>query len=122
MQKMVLDEVYELLRQIGAVASESEFSTEWLVRSECYMRTLRFKHANPSVGTLAICASRLQHYASCVRFSISPYTNALRPRYSSAFSCSSGWVLFICNAVDFRLRFSSKQTRPCVVMSLRVDL
>jgi hypothetical protein len=35
-------------------------------RSECYMRTLRFKQANPSVGTLAICASKLQHYASCM--------------------------------------------------------
>ena len=28
------------------------------------MCTLRFKQANPSVGTLAICASKLQHYAS----------------------------------------------------------
>jgi hypothetical protein len=51
---------------IGAVASESEFSTDWLSRSECYMRTLRFKHGNPSAGTLAICASRLQHYAHCM--------------------------------------------------------
>ena len=31
-----------------------------------YMRTLRFKQANPIVGTLAICTSKLQHYASCV--------------------------------------------------------
>ena len=61
---MVLNEVFELLQQIGAVSSESEFSTDWLARSECYMRTLRFKQANPSVGTLAICASKLQHYAS----------------------------------------------------------
>ena len=30
------------------------------------MSTLRFKQANPSVGALAICASRLQHYASCM--------------------------------------------------------
>jgi hypothetical protein len=51
---------------IGAVDNESEFSTDWLARSECYMRTLRFKQANPSVGTLAICASKLQYYASCM--------------------------------------------------------
>jgi len=30
------------------------------------MRTLRFKQANPSIGTLAICASKLQYYASCM--------------------------------------------------------
>ena len=48
MQKMVLNEVFELLQQIGAVSSESEFSTDWLARSECRMRTLRFKQANYS--------------------------------------------------------------------------
>ena len=66
MQKTVLDEVYDLLKNIGAVDNESEFSTIWLARSECYMRTLRFKQANPSVGTLAICASKLQHYGRCM--------------------------------------------------------
>ena len=66
MQKTVLDEVYDLLKRIGAVDNESEFSTDWLARSECYMRTLRFKQANPSVGTLAICASKLQHYGRCM--------------------------------------------------------
>ena len=66
MQKMVLNDVFGLLLQIGAVSSESEFSRDWLARSECYMRTLRFKQENPSVGTLAICASKLQHYGSCM--------------------------------------------------------
>jgi hypothetical protein len=66
MQKMVLNDVFGLLQQIGAVSSESEFSKDWLARSECYMRTLRFKQANPSVGTLAICASKLQHYGRCM--------------------------------------------------------
>ena len=66
MQKTVLNDVFELLQQIGAVSSESEFSRDWLARSECYVRTLRFKQATPSVGTLAICASKLQHYASCM--------------------------------------------------------
>ena len=66
MQKTVLDEVYDLLKNIGVVDNESEFSRDWLARSECYMRTLRFKQANPSVGTLAICASKLQHYGRCM--------------------------------------------------------
>ena len=66
MQKTILNDVFELLQHIGAVSSESEFSKDWLARSECYMRTLRFKQANPSVGTLAICASKLQHYANCM--------------------------------------------------------
>ena len=66
MQKTVLNEVFELLQQIGAVSSESEFSKDWLCRSECYIRTLRFKRVKPSVGTLAICASKLQHYGRCM--------------------------------------------------------
>ena len=66
MHKTVLDGVYDLLKNIGAVDNESKFSTDWLARSECYMRTLRFKQSNPSLGTLAICASKLQHYASCM--------------------------------------------------------
>ena len=51
MQKTVLNDVFDLLVQIGAVSSESEFSKDWLCRSECYMRTLRFKRVKPSVGT-----------------------------------------------------------------------
>ena len=66
MQKTVLNEVFELLYQISAVSSESEFSKDWLCRSECYMHTLRFKRVKPSVGTLAICASKLQHYGRCM--------------------------------------------------------
>ncbi|AKH99219.1 hypothetical protein IMCC20628_00495 [Hoeflea sp. IMCC20628] len=62
MQKTVLNEIYELLRTHGLVRSESEFSREWLGRSDCYMRTLRFKGTEPSVGSIAICASKLQHY------------------------------------------------------------
>ena len=52
MQKTVLNDVFELLQQIGAVSSESEFSKDWLCRSECYMRTLRFKRVTSSVGRL----------------------------------------------------------------------
>ena len=52
MQKTVLNDVFELLQQIGAVSSQSEFSRDWLCRSECYVRTLRFKRVKPSVGTV----------------------------------------------------------------------
>ena len=58
--------MYALLKRIGAVANETEFSRDWLGRSECYLRTLRFKRSTPSVGTLAICASKLQHYGRCM--------------------------------------------------------
>ena len=66
MQKTVLNDVFELLQHIGAVSSESEFSRDWLCRSECCVRTLRFKHVRPSLGKLAICASKLQHYRRCM--------------------------------------------------------
>jgi len=66
MKKTVLNEVYDLLKKIGAVDNESEFSRDWLCRSECYVRTLRFKRVKPSVGTLAICASKLQYYGRCM--------------------------------------------------------
>ena len=66
MEGTVLKEVYELLRNIGAVANEAEFSRDWLGRSECYMRMLRFKGIGASTGSVAICASKLQHYGKCM--------------------------------------------------------
>ena len=57
MSKVFIYEVFELLSQVRAVDSESEFSRDWLGRSECYLRTLRFKQKEPSVGTLAICGA-----------------------------------------------------------------
>ena len=62
MEGTVLKEVYELLRNIGAVANEAEFSRDWLGRSECYMRRLRFMGIGASTGSFTICASKLQHY------------------------------------------------------------
>ena len=64
MEKTVLNEVFEYLKGIEAVDTESEFSTDWLCRSESYMRSLRFKQVPPSMGTLAICASKLSHYGN----------------------------------------------------------
>ena len=62
MEGTVLKEVYELLRSIGAVANEAEFSRAWLGRSESYVCGLRFKGLGASTGSLAICTSKLQHY------------------------------------------------------------
>ena len=58
--KTFIIEAYELLRGSGLVSNESEFSEEWLGHSECYLRTLRFKNAEPSRGSIAVLASRLQ--------------------------------------------------------------
>ena len=63
-QKTILNDVYDLLKSKQLVSSESEFSRDWLGRSECYLRTLRFKGTKPSVGCVAICASKLQHYGN----------------------------------------------------------
>ena len=60
MKKILLKEAYDLLRETGIVSNESEFSEDWLGHSECYIRTLRFRDAEPSMGSLAICGVRLQ--------------------------------------------------------------
>ena len=62
MAKTILDEVFQAVREMGLTRTESEFSVDWLGRSECYMRTLRFENQSPSIATIAICASKLQHY------------------------------------------------------------
>ena len=64
MQKTIINEIFDLLRASGAVTSEREFSELWLGRSECYLRTVRFKGGVPSTGAIAICASKLQHYGN----------------------------------------------------------
>ena len=62
MAKTILNEVFEAVREMGLTRTESEFSVDWLGRSECYMRTLRFENQPPSIATIAICASKLQHF------------------------------------------------------------
>jgi len=62
MAKTIVDDVYRELKAMGLVRSENEFSVDWLGRSECYMRTLRFENQPPSIATIAICASKLQHF------------------------------------------------------------
>jgi hypothetical protein len=62
MNNNTLNEIYTLLRDIGAVNNESEFCIEWLNRCEGYMRMLRFKGVTASDGCMAILSSKLQHY------------------------------------------------------------
>ena len=50
---MFIYEVFELLSQIYAVNSEIEFCRDSSGRIECYLRKLRFKQKEPSLGTLA---------------------------------------------------------------------
>lgn len=59
MRKNLIIEVYGLLKSHNVVGSESEFSESWLGHSECYLRTLRYKKSEPSLGVVAICAGRL---------------------------------------------------------------
>ena len=67
MEKSVLNRIFCFLREQGLVESESEFSRDWLARSECYLRSVRFKRAQPSVSTVAVCASKLHYYAEKMR-------------------------------------------------------
>jgi len=67
MKKGVIFEVYDFLRQRGLARTESEFSTEWLGQCESYFRGLRFKGAEPTLGVVAICGSRLFKASEFIR-------------------------------------------------------
>lgn len=67
MRKKLIMEAFDLLKSKGIVSSEAEFSEYWLAHSECYLRTLRMKRAEPSMGVVAICASRLMNAAEQLR-------------------------------------------------------
>ena len=63
MKKDTIMEVFGYLKSKQLVSGESEFSEHWLGCSEGYMRKLRHKKTEPSLGAVAICASRLQNAA-----------------------------------------------------------
>ena len=63
MSRKLLDEVYCELEQFGIVDTRAEYCTQWLGRSECYLRTLRFLKQNPSIDVLAVLNNRLNYYA-----------------------------------------------------------
>lgn len=63
MPKSIVEAVRDELRQVGAVKTEAEFCRNWLGKSECYLRTLRFTGGQPSAAALLFCADRLQRLA-----------------------------------------------------------
>lgn len=63
MKKDTILEVFGYLKSKQIVSGEGEFCEHWLGCSEGYMRKLRHKKTEPSLGTIAICASRLQNAA-----------------------------------------------------------
>lgn len=61
MKKQLILEIFDLLKEKRITENESEFSEHWLGHSEGYMRKLRSTQSEPSLGAVAICASRLQN-------------------------------------------------------------
>ena len=59
MKKELLFAIFEFLKQLDLVSTESQFSTDWLGQCESYFRGLRFKKAEPTIGVMAICGTRL---------------------------------------------------------------
>ena len=57
----VILEIFNFLKAKGITASESEFSEHWLGCCEGYVRKLRSTRSEPSLGTIARCASRLMN-------------------------------------------------------------
>jgi hypothetical protein len=67
MKKDMILEIFGFLKSKGITASESEFSEHWLGCCESYVRKLRSSRTEPSLGAIAICASRLQNAADQLR-------------------------------------------------------
>ena len=59
----ILQEIRDQLKQCRAVSSDREFCEQWLGKSECYMRTLKYGELTPSADALMTCASKLCWYA-----------------------------------------------------------
>ena len=60
----LLEEVYSTLKSANLTASEREFCEQWLAKSECYMRTLRYNNIDPSAEALATLGSKLGYYSN----------------------------------------------------------
>jgi len=63
MAAKLLEQIYRELNGIGVVRTHAEFCTQWLGRSEGYIRTLRFCAQQPSIDVLAVLSNRLRYYA-----------------------------------------------------------
>jgi hypothetical protein len=80
-KKAVILEVFDFLKQRGIVASESEFSMDWLGQGDSYFRGLRFKKTEPSMGAIAICSNRLSDAAE--QFARSPRHHQLHNQFAA---------------------------------------
>jgi hypothetical protein len=60
----VLEDVSSTLRTANLTTSERDFCEQWLAKSSCYMRTLRFTDTEPSAEALATLGSKLGYYAN----------------------------------------------------------
>jgi hypothetical protein len=63
MADLILERVRDRLMAAGLVHTQAEFCEQWLGKSECYIRTLRFNDLEPSAEALATLSSRLGYYA-----------------------------------------------------------
>jgi len=61
MEKNPLIRVYTILNAVGLAASQTDFSRQWLQRSESYLRGLRFNDVAPNIAVVAVCATKLEH-------------------------------------------------------------
>ena len=99
MKKDTILEVFGYLKSKQIVSGESEFSEHWLGCSEGYMRKLRQKNTEPSLGTIAICASRLQNAAEQLR-TLPHYQPLAKQLTSMSIKCRS---LVDAESVEFEL-------------------
>ncbi len=58
----MIEEIFEQLKDLGAVSSTDDFSTQWLGRERSYMRCLRAKQRDPSAQVLANLCCALAAY------------------------------------------------------------
>jgi len=64
MSEGLLEQVCATLQEANLIRGEKEFCLQWLAKSECYMRTLRFNSIEPSAEALATLGSKLGYYAN----------------------------------------------------------
>ena len=64
MTTRLLETVCETLKTANLTRSEQHFCEQWLAKSACYMRTLRFNNLEPSAEALATLGSKLGYYAN----------------------------------------------------------
>ena len=64
MSDFLIENICNSVVVLRLARSEADFCVKWLDRGEGYMRTLRCQKLRPSAEALAICADRLERYAT----------------------------------------------------------